>query len=137
MADVNHASSERVTPAKLWFGFTATAAAWVALGVGDVLITWWACMENQPLGNGSVRSGISIVYFIATFLLIGTAVVAGIMSYRNWRQLSAAPSLREAEGRGRPEFMALLGVFVSVTLGIGLIWLTIPLLILNLCVRAR
>ena len=33
--------------------------------------------------------------------------------------------------------MALTGLFVSLTLGIGLIWLTIPLLIISLCVRMR
>lgn len=137
MANSSTTRPNVVPSRKLWFGLTATAAAWVALGVGDVLITWWACIENRQLGGGTVRSGVAIVYFIAAFLLIGMAVVAGITSYRNWRQLSGAARLSEAEGRGRPEFMALMGVFVSFTLGIGLIWLTVPLLILNLCVRAR
>lgn len=128
---------DSVRPAKLWFGLTASAAAWIALGVGDVLITWWACVRDQPLGGGTVRPGVAIVYFIAAFLLIGLAVVAGVTSYRNWKRLSDAASLHEAEADRRPEFMALLGVFVSFTLGFGLIWLTIPLLILNLCVRVR
>jgi hypothetical protein len=109
----------------------------VALASGDVLITWWACIENQQLGGGTARAGVGFLYFVATVLLIGVAVAAGITSYRNWRQLSQAPSLGEAEGQGRREFMALLGVFISLTLGVGLIWLTVPLFILNLCVRAR
>ncbi|HTU48387.1 MAG TPA: hypothetical protein VMF91_25225 [Bryobacteraceae bacterium] len=126
-----------VRPGKLWFGFTGSAASWIILSVGYVLITWWACVENGQLGGGAPRPGIALLYSLAAVLLIGTAFVAGLTSYRNWRQLSTARSLGQAEGRGRPEFMALLGVFVSFTLGIGLIWLTIPLLILNLCVRAR
>jgi hypothetical protein len=126
-----------VPPSKLWFGLTASVAAWIALGVGDVLITWWACVRDQPLGGGTVRPGVAVVYFIATLLLLGLAVIAGVLSYRNWKRLTTAARLLEAEGKGRMEFMALTGVFVSFTLGIGLIWLTIPLLILNLCVRVR
>ncbi len=135
----SHATTrtDAVPPGKLWFGLTATAAAWVLLGMGDVLIAWWACVQDQQLGYGSIRSGAGILYFIATFLLFSLAAIAGITSYRNWRKLSAAGRLLEAEGRGRREFMALLGVFVSVTLGIGLVWLTVPLLILQMCVRAR
>lgn len=126
-----------IPPTKLWFGFTGTAAAWVALSFAYVLITWWACWENQPLGNGTRRSGIAIVYFVAALLFIGIAVFAGLTSYRNWRSLSSAPALTQAQATGRSEFLALLGVFVSFTLGIGLIWLTIPLLIIELCVRTR
>ena len=37
----------------------------------------------------------------------------------------------------RREFMALLGVIVSVTLGMGIIWLALPPLFLDLCWRAR
>ena len=33
--------------------------------------------------------------------------------------------------------MALLGVFVSLTLGFSVIWLALPLFILDLCVRTR
>ncbi len=137
MAELPTTRSNPVPAGRLWFGLTASAAAWIALGVGYVLITWWACIEDGPLGAGSLRPGVAILYFLAALLLIGTALVAGMMSYRNWRQLSESSGLLDAQGEARCEFMALLGVFVSFTLGIGLIWLTIPLLILNLCVRAR
>jgi hypothetical protein len=126
-----------VPPARLWFGLTGCAAAWVVLGAGDILITWWACTENQPFGGDAPRPYAAILYVIATLLLIGAAIVSGFTSYRNWRKLSEAATLGEAEGQGRREFMALLGVFVSATLGMGLIWLTVPLFILHLCVRAR
>lgn len=130
-------SPRDVRPGKLWFGFTGSAASWIILSVGYVLITWWACVENRQLGGGTPRPGIGLLYSLAAVLLIGMAFAAGLTSYRNWRKISTARSLGEAEGRGRAEFMALLGVFVSFALGVGLIWLTIPLLILKLCVRAR
>ncbi len=126
-----------VPSAKLWFGLTASACAWVALGIGDVLITWWACLFEESFGAAGARSGIGLLYFAATFLLLALAVTSGITSYRNWRKLSGAIRLRDAEGRGRQEFMALMGVFVSFTLGVGILWLTVPLVILKLCVRAR
>jgi len=127
-----------VPPRKLWFGFTGSACAWVGLGVGNVLLAWWACLqEGQQFGFSNTRPDIAFAYFGITLVLLVLAIASGIASYRNWKALSSDPSLREAEGRGRQEFMALMGVFVGFTLGFGLIWLTIPLLILNVCTRAR
>jgi hypothetical protein len=124
-------------PGKLWFGLAGSAIAWTTLGVGDVLITWWACVQDQPLGGGTARTGAGLLYVAITLLLFTLSVAAGILSYRNWRRLSGARGLLHAEAQERQEFVALLGVVVSVTLGFGLVWLTIPLLILKLCVRAR
>lgn len=137
MANESTTDPNSVTPGKLWFGFTGSAAAWVALSCGYSLLAWWACQPEGILSGGRVRSGIGFAYFFAALIIIGAAVFAGVVSYRNWRQLSTAPSLNDTLGDSRPEFMALMGLFVSVTLGAGLIWLTIPLLILNFCVRAR
>jgi heme/copper-type cytochrome/quinol oxidase subunit 3 len=39
--------------------------------------------------------------------------------------------------RGRKEYMALAGVFISITLGIGIVWLSIPISVLNICARQR
>ena len=78
-----------------------------------------------------------MLYLVVTLLLLVTAVSAGRVSFRNWRELSPSGSLANAEGRGREEYMALIGVFVSFTLGIGIVWLGIPLAIIGLCVRAR
>lgn len=138
MANETTTHPPTVPERKLWFGFTGTACAWVGLAVGDVLITWWACLQqNEQLGNSKVRPGIEWVYLAATVILLGIAIASGTTSYRNWKSLAGNTRLSEAEGRGRQEFMALLGVFVSLTLGCGLIWLTIPLMIVSLCVRTR
>lgn len=37
----------------------------------------------------------------------------------------------------RSEFMALSGIIISITLGVGIVLLTIPPFVLNLCWRAR
>ena len=59
------------------------------------------------------------------------------MSYRSWRRLSGAAGLLSAEGRERKEFMSLCGLFISVTLGFGFVWMCIPLFMLQMCARTR
>ena len=70
-------------------------------------------------------------------LLMGLAAVAGTMSYRNWRKLSGASEVLRAEATERKAFMAWAGLFISFTLGVGIVWLCLPLFILQMCIRAR
>lgn len=126
-----------ISPARLWFGFVGSAGSWIALGVIDLLITWQACLGQEQYGGAHLEPGVKVLYFVVTVLLLITAVAAGGVSFRNWRELSRNGSLANAEGRGREEYMALIGVFVSFTLGIGIVWSGIPIAIIDLCVRAR
>ena len=72
-----------------------------------------------------------------TVLLLGVAVVAGVMSYRGWKKLAGVTGLLRAEGRERSEFLSLAGLYISFTLGAGMVWLGIPLFLLEICVRTR
>jgi hypothetical protein len=128
---------EHVTPGRLWFGVAASAVAWSVLGMADVLLTWAACLHRDQSGGASRHPGILLLTILITVVLFATIVASGIVSYRNWRRTSADADLESAEGRGREEFMALLGVFVSLTLGFSVLWLALPLFILDLCVRTR
>jgi hypothetical protein len=74
---------------------------------------------------------------VVTFGLLAIATAGGLISFRNWRRLSESRDFMEAEGRGRKQFMALVGVFISISLGIGIIWFSLPIYILGICVRAR
>jgi hypothetical protein len=60
-----------------------------------------------------------------------------IPAYRSWRALSGEQELLRAEGRERREFMSLSGLFISVTLGFGFLWMCLPLFLLQMCARAR
>jgi hypothetical protein len=131
------ASPPPVTAPKLWFGFVASAIAWSALGCLDILITWRACMHQEDFGIPSSRPEIRIVFVVLSLALFALTVTAGITSYGNWRQLSLQRKLLQAEAVERNEFMALLGVIISVTLGIGIVWLALPPIFLDLCWRAR
>jgi hypothetical protein len=129
--------TDHIAPGRLWFGVAASAAAWFVLGLADILLTWAACLHQERLGGASGHPGILLLTVLITIVLFATIVVSGTVSYRNWRQLSMDAGLESAEGRGREEFMALLGVFVSITLGFSVIWLALPLFILDLCMRTR
>jgi hypothetical protein len=128
---------DHIAPGRLWFGVAASAAAWFVLGLTDILLTWAACLHREQLGGASGHPGVLLLTIVITVVLFAIIVASGTVSYRNWRQLSADADLESAEGRGREEFMALLGVFVSLTLGFSTVWLALPLFIIDLCVRTR
>lgn len=137
MASQTETPRQHVSPGRLWFGFSAAAFAWLGLGISDVLITWRECIHREAFGGASSHPGLRTLNIALFAVLLAIAVAAGVMSYRNWRRLAGEVNLLHAEGTGRREYLALIGVFISITLGIGMIWLGIPVLILSLCVRIR
>ena len=120
-----------------WFGVAGSALAWIALGAGDILITWQACRHWELFGEPGNSPNAHILYFVITFVLIGLAVMAGISSYQSWKKFSDRRALLCAEGRERTEFIALAGLFMSLTLGFGMLWLCLPLFVIQMCLRAR
>ncbi len=81
--------------------------------------------------------GARTIYILLSLLSLAIAIAAGVTSYRTWRRLSGGGRILRAEGYERSEFMALMGFFISFTLGVGIVWLSLPPLILELCGRAR
>lgn len=128
--------AEQVTPRRLWFGLAASAAAWVSLGCIDLIITWRACYHRAYYGMPSDHPAARTLFIVISCILLITAAVAGWISYRNWRALSERQWLHVL-ATDRREFMAFLGIFVSVTLGVGILMLSLPPLVLGLCGRAR
>lgn len=137
MATEERSRTVVVPSRRLWFGLVTAAAAWVSVGIGDLLVEWRTCMRyGSPMPPPGHDLGRGLAFGLALVLLI-IAITAGITSYRNWRRLSQEGQLVEALGTERPEFMALMGVFVSVTLGMGILWLSLPPLIITVCQRAK
>jgi hypothetical protein len=122
---------------RLWWGVIAAGSAWFLLGIAEMFITWRACMHNEEFGNASSNNPAMAAAYIVSFFLLGTVAAAGFFSYRAWRKISTQRSLVEAEGRAPNEFVALVGIFVSITLGAGMVWMCLPLFILRLCARVR
>ena len=122
---------------RLWFQVAGPGVAWFALGLTDLLITWRACVHEEQFGGPSSHPGARVLYFVMWFLLAGLALLAGTMSYRSWRMLSRVDDLLCSEGRERKEFMSQAGFFISLTLGMGILWLSLPLFLIEMCARAR
>jgi len=126
-----------ISPGRLWFGLAASAVAWASLEVIDILITWGSCVHREQTGFASPHPGARALYIVVALILFCTVLIAGTISYRNWRVLSQQREILQAAATERREFMALLGVFVSLTLGMGVLWLSIPPLWLEFCVRIK
>ena len=124
-------------PRRLWFGIVAAGSAWFLLGIAEMFITWRACMHNEEFGNAVGDSAAMAAAFVVSFFLLGLVAAAGFASYLAWRKASAQQKFVEAEGRTVQEFLPLVGVFFCVTLGVGMVWMTLPLFILRLCARVR
>jgi hypothetical protein len=122
---------------RLWLEFGSSVIAWLTLNCLNVIVAWRACVHQEQFGGPSYHPGARILYFVLWIGLFGVAAVAGGMSYRTWRKLSGAADLLSAEGRERKDFMSLCGLFISVTLGFGFLWLSLPLFMLQMCTRAR
>ena len=131
------ARGEPVSPRRLWFGMSAAFFCWFLLGIAEMFITWRACLHKEAFGNaGSNPAALAAAFAVSGFLLAMSAA-AGFTSWRDWRSLSSQPSLLRAEGHTRREYMALLGVLVSFMLGVGMVWMLLPLFILPYCLRMR
>jgi hypothetical protein len=128
---------EAVSNRRLWFEFAASAAGWLCLGCLDMVIAWRACVHQEQFGAPSSHPWARILYFVLWIILFGLATLAGSLSYRTWRTLSGTEELMRAEGRERREFMSLSGLFISITLGIGFLWMCLPLFMLQMCARVR
>jgi hypothetical protein len=113
-----------------------SAVAWVSLGCIDIVINWRACMHQYDYGIPDPHPGARILIGAVALVLLIIALSGGFVSYRNWRHLSAQPLL-SGEAVERTQFMALIGVIVTATLGMGILWLAIPPFFLDICWRAR
>jgi hypothetical protein len=137
MSDEETMVHESVQPRKLWFGFAGSAFSWVTLGCLDIFISWSSCTRQENFGVPETQRSVAVVLGILALTLLAITIAAGFTSYRNWRDLSSKQNILHAEAVERREFMALLGVIISVTLGFGICCLALPPLLLDLCWRAR
>ena len=136
MATEENTQNGQVSHRRLWFGLLTTAIAWVSLGCIDIVINWRACTHQGDYGIPPSNPGPRILIGAIAVLLLVISAIAGSISYGNWRRLSRQPLL-EGEAVERNQFLAMLGVIVTVTLGMGILWLSIPPLFLDICWRAR
>ncbi len=126
-----------ISPRKLWFGLVTSAIAWTALGCLDIVVNWRACTHQEDFGVAGPNPAGRLAIGLLAVALLAISVWSGIVSYRNWRLLSAQKTFLESQAVERREFMAVLGVIVTITMGMGIIWLGLPPLFLDICWRAK
>jgi hypothetical protein len=113
------------------------AGAWVAIYIADIIITWQACLHHEQTGEASSHPGLLILAMVVFFILLATALLAGFLAYRAWRKRAGPGKFFEAEGEDRHEYMAMIGVLMTITMAVGILWMGLPLWIISLCVRTR
>ncbi len=130
-------SPTHISPRRLWFGTTVAAISWALHGAVCEVISDQACQN----GGGSLGpfspAGVRWLLAGITLVALGFAAAGAIASTQNWRHLSAEEDLVHAEGRRREQFMALVGIFAGVAFLIGILWAGLPLVLLDVCVKAR
>lgn len=126
-----------VSPAKLWFGTITAAVSWTLLGCIDILINWRACQHQERYGIPPNAIGPRILIGCLALFLLVIVTIAGFVSYRNWKRLTPEPDLMRSHAVERQTYMAMAGMIMTVTMGIGIIWLALPPIFLNICWRAR
>jgi hypothetical protein len=126
-----------VPPGRLWFGTATAAVAWVVLGCADIVITWRACMVQEDYGIPAPHPNVRILYFVLALALLAVTIWAGLSSYRTWRYVSSERKILDSRAVERREFLAMGGVIIAITMGMGILWLALPPLFLDLCWRAR
>lgn len=136
-AEITPPPRSKISSKRIWFGFAAAFFCWFGLGIADVMITWRECLHHEQYGTSSSHPGLltlNIIIFLALFVV---AVAAGITSYHNWRTLSGERGIFSAEAHRPYEYLAMLGVIMTITLTVGIIWFGLPLFIIQLCARTR
>ena len=126
-----------VAPRRLWFGTITSAVAWALLGMTDIVITWRSCMVQEDYGIPAPHPGSRILYGALAIIFLAVSIYSGYVSYKTFQYLSSRRKLMEAKAVPRKEFLAYAGLVVTVTMGMGILWLGLPPIFLDLCWRAR
>jgi hypothetical protein len=114
------AGSDRIPgPVGLWYGLLAPPIAWLIQSLGSFWITTQACHESRGAGSARlVVIGLGLVALAVTLSALGASTLA-------------RRKLRESTAEPRRDMMALGGIFLAITLGLGVLCGSLPALILG------
>ncbi len=136
-ANTYPAEPHSLPPSGIWYGFSAGPAAWTLQGLVAVIVSAQFCPADVPNWGLLDQNGVRLVLGLITLGLLAVAISGGLVSLRNWHRLAGDLELARAEGRTREAFMSLGGVLMSIVFSLGILWAGIPLIMLQVCMRAR
>jgi hypothetical protein len=122
---------------RLWYGFIASWVAFAVDGFLGYIISWRTCFIGH--GHLGALSLTDVRWLLAgiTIVLFAVAASGGVHSYRNWRGISQSKSFVEAEASGTAEFISMIGVLSSTFMSVGIFWISVPLIMIDVCMRAK
>jgi hypothetical protein len=131
-------NGSEISERRLWFGFIASFIAWCSAGCLDVMVVW-ACAHQEEYGVPPPHPLARVVFGLLAVVLLVLSLYSGIVSFRNWQKLSARAHQKflDSQAVERREYMAVLGVIITVTVGMGIVWLALPPIFLEFCWRVR
>lgn len=137
MASEATSGSQGVSRIRQWFSLWGAACSWIALGMSGSLITWRACLHDEQSGGATAHPGMTDLNIALFLLLLVLSLFAGYLSYQTWQRLNGNGNIFASESTGREEYMAMIGVLITTLMGVGILWMGIPLFILSQGVRIR
>lgn len=133
----NTAASQPVSEKRLWFGLAGSVVSWSVVFLLDVIFAWQACMGGEAGSGVFTSSGMRILLGCITFGFLALGACSGFMSFHNWQKLSNERDVFHSEARPRKQYMAVIGVIATVIMGIGIMWFSVPIYVLSICMRWR
>jgi hypothetical protein len=122
------ASSSRA--ASLWFGILVGPAAWMV----QELLGWF--FGERVCGAMSI-AGVRTTLAVISVAALAAAVAGAMTGWRNLRRATAGGRPLQTEGADRVEFMSMAGVLVSSVFALGIVWASLPAVMLNQCGHTR
>lgn len=129
-------NSQAIGNRRLWFGLAAAGSAFFMEVITIFVVSWAACYAGHGRLGAWPESDVRWVLAGITIVLFTLSVTGGIMSYQHWRQLSSSKDLAHSESEPNDEFISMLGALCSATMSLGILWISLPLIIINICMRS-
>jgi hypothetical protein len=131
------AEPHRLPQGRLWYGFSAAPAAWAIQGLVGVIVSSQVCPADVSNWGLLGQGGIRLLLGVVTLCALVVAISAGVISFQSWQRLAGGRELIHAPARTREAFMSVGGVLISTVFTLGILWAGIPLIMLQICARAR
>lgn len=128
---------DSVPTKSVWFGAFAAAVAFSLNGLVNWVISWRTCYIGHGEFVGLHLAAVRWLLAVITLGFLSVAIAGGITAFRNWKTIASQDDQHHGEAHSTAGFLSLLGIILSVTLSMGIIWLGIPLIFLDMCMRAN